>query len=67
VDTEEKELWDSIARRTKRIQELADLENQAAPVKGLSADGRHWPEKKSHIDAIDRHLDALEELYATRT
>ena len=47
----------------KRIQQLADLEANAARVGGENADGRHWPEKKRLIDASDEILIELLELY----
>ena len=47
----------------KRIQQLADLEANAARVGGENADGRHWPEKKRLIEASDEILSELLELY----
>lgn len=52
-----------LRKMQERIQQLADLEANAARVGGENADGRHWPEKKRLIEASDEILIELLELY----
>lgn len=47
---------------SNRINELAELEANAAKVGGAAADGRLQPQKDKMIDEIDRLLDRLDSL-----
>jgi hypothetical protein len=47
---------------SKRINELSELEANAAMVSGLAADGRLQPQKNKMIDQIDQLLKRLESL-----
>lgn len=50
---------------SNRINELAELEANAAMVGGAVADGRLQPQKDKMIDEIDQLLDRLDSLIAS--
>lgn len=60
---QEKDLHVRFNLIAKRIQEIADLEAQAAVIKGYGARGELMPEKLLLIDKTDDILAELEKLY----
>lgn len=60
---QEKQLHERLTRIAKRIQEIADIEAQAALVRGYGARGEMMPVKLQLIEKTDSILAELEALY----